>query len=809
MWENLSAIKEKFAQLIEKQAQIAQKQLEKTASHQSMELAKGEVQRHLAAFESAKSRTETAKILLQNAEGACQAASQGLDNVQWDEQKNLLATEASQLSSLKSVVEEQMTAKSAVEQHSSQMQHFQTQLKAANLQAQQLEVEIEQSRANLEEMERQNILQIRFQSHEEARSQLCTDEACPLCGSLEHPYVHLSAAGKIPYLNNIQEALAAAHKKHQALEKDSLTLAKSLSVCETHLRNSQKLHDEHRVAAERLLQKAQILWQQLEKGQDIFILPPLEELAARLASIKAQLKDCDKKHKDYMNKGKAKDAAQKVHERALQDYAQLEQGMAALHKRHEHSEKHFQEILQRISELEADKVRLENAALEEVKPYGLLQLEDADLDTLRDSLQKRVEAWKSQQLLKRQLEGDEHKLSAEMQLEKERLQCCERSIEELALKKSSYQSSQQALQSKREEIFGHKSPDAEETLLAKNVENAKEQLQLIKDGLADLQHRTKSTEEAIQALALQTEQRAGLLLAQEAEFMQQIQAAGFSDKEAYQLAFFQNPAERENWSNRKKALEKRKSELNALKANALEKLDLLNQDPQTEEAFSALQVQWEEMGEQLESTKTRAAILKAKMEENHKKRAAAQGVQAKILVQQHEAHIWGNLSALIGAADGKKFRDFAQKMTLDMMVAHANQQLIKMSDRYLLCQSKEASLELEVVDNYQASEERTVKNLSGGESFIVSLALALGLSKMASSKVRVDSLFLDEGFGTLDEKALEVALDTLAELQQEGKIIGLISHVGALKERISTQILVTPTSSGRSHLAGPGCSFKG
>jgi exonuclease SbcC len=129
-----------------------------------------------------------------------------------------------------------------------------------------------------------------------------------------------------------------------------------------------------------------------------------------------------------------------------------------------------------------------------------------------------------------------------------------------------------------------------------------------------------------------------------------------------------------------------------------------------------------------------------------------------------------------------------------------------MTDRYLLVPDKEASLNLNVIDNYQAGEIRTTKNLSGGESFIVSLALALGLSRLASHKVRVDSLFLDEGFGTLDEDALDVALDTLSSLHQEGKLIGVISHVPALKERISTKIQVSPQGSGRSALSGPGCS---
>jgi exonuclease SbcC len=131
-----------------------------------------------------------------------------------------------------------------------------------------------------------------------------------------------------------------------------------------------------------------------------------------------------------------------------------------------------------------------------------------------------------------------------------------------------------------------------------------------------------------------------------------------------------------------------------------------------------------------------------------------------------------------------------------------------MTDRYLLIRDDEKPLELNVIDNYQADQIRSTKNLSGGESFIVSLSLALGLSKMASRKVRVDSLFLDEGFGTLDEDVLETSLEALSGLQHDGKLIGIISHVSALKERISTQINVQPVSGGKSIISGPGCTVK-
>ena len=213
----------------------------------------------------------------------------------------------------------------------------------------------------------------------------------------------------------------------------------------------------------------------------------------------------------------------------------------------------------------------------------------------------------------------------------------------------------------------------------------------------------------------------------------------------------------------------------------------------------------QEQSEILKQSRDHIAGLRHKLSENRTALARIKEKQTLIDGQMKECRRWDNLHILIGSADGKKYRNFAQGLTFEMMVFNANQQLDKMTDRYLLIRDTEQPLELNVVDKYQAGEIRSTKNLSGGESFIVSLALALGLSKMASRKVRVDSLFLDEGFGTLDEAALETALDTLANLQQNNKLIGIISHVPALKERISTRINILPASGGKSTITGPGC----
>ena len=184
-------------------------------------------------------------------------------------------------------------------------------------------------------------------------------------------------------------------------------------------------------------------------------------------------------------------------------------------------------------------------------------------------------------------------------------------------------------------------------------------------------------------------------------------------------------------------------------------------------------------------------------------RLAAQ--QQAIAKQAAETRRWQNLHELIGAADGKKYRNYAQSLTFASVIAQANRQLVQLSDRYLLTADPARPLELNIIDNYQGGETRSAKNLSGGESFIVSLALALGLAQMSGENMQIDTLFLDEGFGTLDEETLDSALETLAQLRTHGKHIGIISHVAALTERIATRIQITPQNGGNSAISGPGC----
>ncbi len=175
--------------------------------------------------------------------------------------------------------------------------------------------------------------------------------------------------------------------------------------------------------------------------------------------------------------------------------------------------------------------------------------------------------------------------------------------------------------------------------------------------------------------------------------------------------------------------------------------------------------------------------------------------QQKLLEEaEKDFAIWNRLRLLIGSHDGAKFRRYAQSISLDILIRHANQHLTRLSDRYRIQRRTEEELQIEIEDLHQASVTRPMASLSGGESFLASLALALGLSELAGRNVRIESLFIDEGFGTLDSEVLDLAIGALEGLHQDSKSVGVISHVELLKQRITTQIRVEKLTAGNSTL---------
>ena len=181
------------------------------------------------------------------------------------------------------------------------------------------------------------------------------------------------------------------------------------------------------------------------------------------------------------------------------------------------------------------------------------------------------------------------------------------------------------------------------------------------------------------------------------------------------------------------------------------------------------------------------------------RRQHSEGV-ADLARERQRLAVWTRLQALIGSHDGAKFRRYAQGISLDLLVRRANRHLGRLNDRYELRRRPGEELDLDIVDHYQADVTRPLASLSGGESFLSSLALALGLADLAGRNVRIESLFIDEGFGTLDADSLDVAISALDSLRRDRKTVGVISHVELLKERIPTQIVVEKGAGGISCL---------
>ncbi|WP_263264600.1 AAA family ATPase [Pseudomonas sp. RIT-PI-S] len=200
-----------------------------------------------------------------------------------------------------------------------------------------------------------------------------------------------------------------------------------------------------------------------------------------------------------------------------------------------------------------------------------------------------------------------------------------------------------------------------------------------------------------------------------------------------------------------------------------------------------------------EAQEQACAELRAAQLEDDRRRQAREALAAQVEQAQAEHRRWGRLSALIGSAEGDRLRKIAQAYNLDLLIRHANAQLLQLVRRYRLKRGGSA-LGLLVVDTEMGDEVRSVHSLSGGETFLVSLALALGLASMASSSLRIESLFIDEGFGSLDPESLQLAMDALDNLQAQGRKVAVISHVQEMHERIPVQIQVRRQGNGLSEV---------
>ena len=526
-------------------------------------------------------------------------------------------------------------------------------------------------------------------------------------------------------------------------------------------------------------------------------VPKIDETEKRVAAVSEVIDKAEKLEASAMELA----ALEKVTQQKVTDADRLEND--GVHEK-KNIEKTIVDLNSEANQNHDRIAEMTRTALNLLIPLGFSELSEANAASILPTLEKRLHAWQENSHSKEAAEKEMVERNGELKRLEAVIDTRRRSLEEKEKTYTVLKKDYDDLVSERLRLFGTKSPDEEAARLEKAVSDAElnEKARRTERDDAKQQHQSITANNATlkERIDLEVRELGHLEIAFDAS----LKAAGFADEADFSACRLA-PQERGQLERQAKDLDDRITNLQARIKDRQDRLTAETDKAVTTAGMEELTRLNEEHNGVLKLLRDEIASLTHQLAAD---KAAKEKIQAKaqqIEAQKKECVRWEKLHVLIGSADGKKYRNFAQGLTFELMVSHANVQLRKMSDRYLLIRDETQPLELNVIDNYQAAEIRSTRNLSGGESFIVSLSLALGLSKMASRKVRVDSLFLDEGFGTLDEEALEIALESLAELHQDGKLIGVISHVSALKERISALINVLPVSGGKSTISGPGC----
>lgn len=647
-------------------------------------------------------------------------------------------------------------------------------------------------------LETQVLLSARIRNMEEERKHLEKGKACPLCGATDHPY----ADGNIPDLSLAEESLKGSKLElknasliQSALEEKLVALTMEIQHREYVISQKKAMQDEDEKTFSDHLAKLNV---------DAEFPINTDILNAKQADVLSRLKEITGILTNAEELGKKEKAIRETLDalRARFDIAASafrESGLKI-----ETANFEYDRLIKERDVLATEMERERTVALQDVKPFGISQVLPETINVILEDLAIRHAAWQSRQNEK--ISGE--KRVAELQAETNKVQAFLTGLEkDLTIRKEEYEALLQAITEQsdsRRALFGDKDPDMEEKRHITAVDQATLALEKGREEGEKIDREISILNEKIAMLKARTAKRAHELTEAEQNLNVRLIRAGFADESEFVSACL-SEEERKELELREKTLIREEMELQTRIKDKSTLLAIEKDKNLTEQTFPALRETIAAGELDLKQLRLDIGGIGQRLSENNKQRERRRESIRMMEAHKKECTRWDTLHNLIGSADGKKFRNFAQGLTFEVMMAHANRQLRKMTDRYLLIRDTEQPLELNVIDNYQAGEIRSTKNLSGGESFIVSLALALGLSKMASRNVRVDSLFLDEGFGTLDDDALENALETLAGLHQDGKLIGIISHVPALKERIAAQITVTPETGGRSNLTGPGC----
>lgn len=792
--ESLAGIKEKFENIKSLDAISKAKNKEALLSTKKKEEAQNQLSIKEKAVHKLKNELELLESSSSNINDDLLKLLSGKDLSQWRDELIFFKDRYSLLENVKNGLKNKNLAIKGIEELQEKDSKLSDEKKALSISINELLKEQSVFEREINLLETQVFLLRKIESFEDARKNLQENQPCPLCGSLDHPF----ASGNMPIKD---EALKALEDSKRRLNKTSSSLSKAqiknAEISTEIIQNSARLKElEEKLAEICALFSApdKAFFNDMTENDLLILIQKTDDgLKASYAIITEA---------EAMQKNLAEIQANLEKTRKILGASELELN-TALNAKKNGDEEHGR-IAKELSDLSAQIEKLTCELTEILSDYSISAFSLKKADSIFSDLVSRRDRWLEHEKNRHDLE------KSIIFLEQDIIHVNEQTAKlenDLKIKNESLEkliSDLKSLSDKRLEIFGEKDPDNEEKRLnrkiedsEKNLEEAQKSLNLILQEHENLKTRINELEKVIIA-------RKGELKTSEDGFNNRLARYGFIDEKDY-VSSSLSENDRNIVAEKAERLSKEQSELDSRYKNCTTQLESEKLKKNTERSYELLVDETSDIENSLKNLQHEIGAIHQKIDDNELMRQKQQDRIENILAQKKECARWDKLHELIGSSDGKKYRNFVQGLTFEIMVRHANRQLQKMTDRYLLVRDRKEPLDLNVIDSYQAGEIRSTKNLSGGESFVVSLSLALGLSNMSSRNVRVDSLFLDEGFGTLDEDALDTALETLSGLHEGGKLIGVISHVHGLKERISTQIQVLPMTGGRSTINGPGC----
>lgn len=755
LWQN------QLGQVAAQRQALQAEQAAQAHSQHRLEQQQASVVTLAAQLDAAQAAAQQAELAAQQQQATLQAALQGQDLAGLRQQWQQAQQYNTQLAQLAGQAGELRTLSASLQQTQQQQHTLQPQLDAVLLQLEAQRQQYKTTRKLLADQQHILLLEQRIQSLETHRQQLQAGEACPLCGAHEHPAIHqyqqLDSAPTQQAIARLQTELEVLEESGRAANQQQAQLQASLHAAVQQQQSLQAKLDalsaswQHQADQLGLPEQG---WQQAAVWPDL-----LDAASVSLADSARRLEAAD-------DASQACQAAQAhaAHTAQLQQQAANEH--ALLLQAVQDSQQQWQQQCQRAVQLQAQLKQLESTL-------------GSSLASASYDLPVQPESW----LAERQQEW------AQWQTDQTALQTLASTLQQLA------QQSQQA----RNAVAHWRAhwPAGAEPCAAANpareLEAQAASLPLLEQAASQLQGQLAQQQQQLQ-------QAADMASVARVQWLQALADKGFADEAAWRQVLLDD-ASVQSYEAQLAQLASQLAQHQAVAESSQQRLAAAQAEAAGLPDLAELEQTHATHDASRQHALTRLGALQSLLDDDARRGAEQQQLLADMVRQQAELDIWLRLDSLIGSAKGDKYRKFAQGLTLDNLIHLANRQLARLHGRYVLQRQQGGELELDIVDTWQGDTRRDTRTLSGGESFLVSLALALALSDLVSHKTSIDSLFLDEGFGTLDPETLDVALDALDSLHASGKMIGVISHVEGLKERIPVQIRVHKGSGGWSTLS--------